>query len=87
MDISIGKYRLSTDACQYIISEPKARTTGNHIGTMDDTDQSFHATVEQALNNVMKRRLLKSDATTLLELKNEIASHRKEMQALLKEVV
>ena len=87
MNILIGKYILTTDACQYIISETKKTETGDNVGLDYDTNFSYHATVEQALNNVMKRRLLKSDATTLLELKNEIASHRKEMQELLKVTV
>ena len=87
MDIKLGKYRLSTDACQYIISEPKARVVGKNIGLMDDTNQSYHATIEQAFNNVLKRRLLKSDATTLIELRNELRQHRAELQAMFKEII
>ena len=84
MNIKIGKYKLSSNSMNYIISE---EIQNQKTGEMYDTNHSYHMTILAAINNVLERRLRESDATTLVELKTELTAHRNELGEIFKEVV
>ena len=83
MYIEIGKYVLSSDSCNFIISDPYDVTAKK----INRENPSYHCTIESAINGVLKRRMRKSDATTLIELKNELAAHRTELTSIFKEII
>jgi hypothetical protein len=89
MDIRIGNYRLTSGPKDFTITEVKvnADKESKNIGKEYDTDASYHPTLESALNNVLKRGLLKSDATTLWELLKELQSSRTELKELFNQLV
>jgi len=84
MNIKIGKYKLSSNSMNYIISE---EIQNQKTKEMYDTNYSYHMTILAAINNVLERRLRESDAITLIELKNELAAHRNELGGIFKEVI
>ena len=89
MNIKIGNYNLTSDACQFIVSETKTNNQegSKHFGEEYESNYTYHPTIESALNGVLKRRLRASDATTLEQLKKELQEHRRELQGILKESV
>jgi len=87
MKIRIGEYQLSSDANQFIVSETKIKETGENIGEEYQTNETYHPQIIGALNNVLKRRLLKSDATTLIQLRIEIEENMSELRKYFKETI
>jgi hemerythrin len=87
MSIKIGKYRLTLGPKDFEISESKIINTGKEKGKETLTDKQYFSSLESALNNVLKRHILKSDATTLVGLLNELKAYRTEMQELFKETI
>ncbi len=89
MNIKIGKYVLKTEKNKkdFILSEIKIKKEGNNIGEEYESDTTYHPTIEGALNNVFKRRLLESDADTLGKLFVEIQAYRNELNYLFEHVI
>jgi len=85
MKIRIGEYQLSSDSNQFIISEIKKKETGKNIGEEYQVNETYHPQIVGALNNILKRRLLKSDATTLVQLRIELEQTRNELEKYFKE--
>ena len=75
MRIEIGTYLLTNGAKDFVV----AVSTGkfDKEGKETSYQHSYHPTLESALSNILKRKILKSEATTLLELKKEIRKFRK----------
>lgn len=84
MNIRVGKYRLSSTNKDFTITEvTKGTTPGNkNFGEEYDTDHSYHPSLPKALENLLKRKVLESDATTLKELLNAHTEARDELNAL-----
>jgi len=80
MDIKIGEYKLLTDSEQFIVARPRKNKTGKNKGEIIDTDKTYHPNVESALNNLLQRKLIKSDAETLSELKNDLNAFKTELR-------
>jgi len=85
MNIKIGKYILTSDSRNFIIAEQHPRPTKKK--KFINATISYHSSIEDALNGLLKRRLLESDAATLTELLNELHAHRSELSAILKGTV
>lgn len=84
MNIRIGNYRLTAGTNDFVISEVKINQTEKNKGQEYDADSQYFPTIDSALNSVLRRRLLKSDATTLGDLLTEFKSYRMELQGLFK---
>lgn len=87
MNIRVGTYRLTAGPNDFEISEVKTGLTGKRKGKEVITNTQYFPSIESALNNVLKRRLLKSDATALADLLNELKTHRTELQELFKALI
>ena len=87
MDIKIGSYRLTNDSMNFIVSEVFISDGDKHKGQEYQSNHSYHTSIEQALNNVLKRRLLKSDSTTLRELQKDLYGMRGELRELFAETI
>jgi hypothetical protein len=85
MHIKIGEYVLRNGPNDFVISDKEPFIGKTGIKTYYNA--TYYPTIEAALNNVLKRRLLKSDATTLTELRNELLAHREELKEIFKEIV
>jgi len=68
MDIKIGKYWLSSDSRNYIISKPPQK---DKRGIKFYPNQTYYSTIPNAINGLLEILLKKSDVTTLTELLNE----------------
>ena len=75
MRIEIDKYLLTTGPKDFMISMPTGKFDKD--GKDITNQQSYHGTLEDALSNVLKRKILRSDATSISELKKEIRKFRK----------
>lgn len=71
MKIPIGKYYLLSNPTSFTVCELRA---GFNRGepVENQFNVSYHPTIESALNNLVKRGLIESDATTLAELKADL---------------
>ena len=87
MNIKIGKYKLSSDENQYIVTEIKISKDGKKAGNEYEANDTYHPTLVSALNNLIQRRLKKSDATTLIELKNDLESIKNELYGTFNETI
>ena len=90
MKIKIGKYNLSSGPNDFVISETKKVEKSDNpenIGVEVETNHTYHPTIASAINNVFKRGLLKSQATTLTDLLNEVKEQRRELQELFEHTV
>ena len=81
MDIPLGKYWLSSDSSNFVISKPPVK---DKRGISSYPAATYHASIEQAFNGLFKRRLLESDATTLENLLNELSDIKNELHELFK---
>jgi hypothetical protein len=85
MHIIIGDLVLRSGPNDFVISDKEPFISKKGIKTYYNA--TYYPTIESALNNVLKRRLLKSDATTLTELRNELLAHRQELSEIFKEII
>jgi len=83
MNIQVGKYKLTSSLHDFTVSETKATTQGKKIGTEFESNYSYHPTLVSALENILKRRVMQSDATTLKQLVRDVQESREELQSLL----
>ena len=81
MDIKIGEYHLHTDRYNYVISKPPEL---DKRGVKSYPDSAYYSTLPNAFNGLLERRLKKSDATTLTELKNGFLEHRDSLLEVFK---
>ncbi len=83
MRIKIGKYVLTSGAKDFQVTElyisEGERTKAEEL----EKDTTYLDSLEGALNNILKRKLLDSDATTLAQLLKELQEHRAELRYLL----
>lgn len=81
MEIKIcDDYRLTSDPHNIILEQRKVnKKNGQEYWIVD----SFHRTVEQALDALLQKRIRESEATTIKELRAEIREVRKQITACL----
>ena len=82
MKIKIGKFLLTNDKFQFIVSHQKKHLTGKLKGQTVAQDETYHVTLEQAIENILRRKVLASKATTLETLLMFLKQQRQELQAL-----
>lgn len=82
-DIRIGRYRITSDPHNWIVSEVKSYETGAREGEEYESNPQYCGSLEQALNLLLSRALRESDARSLQELKDEINLWRGEVLAAL----
>ncbi len=82
MNIPIGKYWLSSDRHNYVISKPPVK--GND-GKVRYPDPTYHSNLSSAFTDLLGRRLRQTDAATLKELKSALDGHREELSTFIKE--
>lgn len=87
MNIEIGDYRITNDSLQYILSEKKMHSEKSKTpGAFYYTNETYHKNLDDVINWVIQARLLKSDATTLVELKNDLQTIRDDVRGYFEEV-
>jgi len=79
MNIKIGKYRLTSSSHDFAVSEPTVSEKGKEY----NNNPSYHPTLISALENVLKRKVMQSEATTLNQLVKDVQASREELQSLL----
>jgi hypothetical protein len=83
MNIRIrNKWLLSSTANNFEVSDIMTQKTGKHKGEEILINTQYPSSIDSALNNVFKRCLLISDATTLAELLNEVRGFRIKLKEL-----
>ena len=85
MKIRIGNFQLTSDPHQFIIAEIKVAKEGKNAGKEYEDRHTYHPTIESALNHVLRRGLLDSNATTLVGLLADLKRGREELHELLRE--
>lgn len=80
MDITLGKYNLSNDDRQFIVSEIKIIQDGKNAGAEIKANQTYHSTLSSAISAVLDRRIKRSEATTLIGLKSDYEAAKKWIQ-------
>ncbi len=85
MNIKIGDYRLRSDSRNYIVSsaEKKRDKKGNEFYEKC----TYHPSIENAISNILQRRLKKSEATSIGGLLKEIKNIRGELKDIFKETI
>lgn len=88
VEISKGIF-LKSDGRNYIIGTYED-VTNKETGETKETfkgDGQFFGTIERALEHYAERKLEKTDAKNLKELKQAIKEYKEEIRTLIKEVV
>ena len=84
MDIRIGKYRLTSDRYNYIVSEVKVLGKDSKTpGVETFTDFTYFPTILSALNDVLRRDTRKSSATTLEQLLKELQGNIRWLEGVI----
>jgi hypothetical protein len=89
MDIRIGDYRLVSGPADYIVSKMGVGEDeeSKNFGKEVENNKTYHPSLSMACENLLKRRVLESDATTLRELLKSHQEARAELQALFKDTI
>lgn len=83
MNIQIGKYVLTSDSFQFILAETYIAQSGKMKGQQIEKRSTFHPTLEGALNEIWRREIRASDATTLKDLLEEMKDIKKQILEFL----
>lgn len=85
-DIRIGDYRMMSDAHGWKVARVAKRGPESaNPGEEYLADESYHGpNAASAINNVLQRHLLASDATTLAELRDELDAFKAECASLFR---
>lgn len=91
-------YKLTSDAMNVIVNKrvlvdptkspnwKKRKAEGASPELREDwREVSFHSTIEQALDTVVNKSVLDSEATTISELRNDIRKIRRDIERVLSE--
>lgn len=81
-NIRVGPYRLRSDPNQWIVSSVKTYQSGKLEGEEYDARESYHGSFQAAVNELLSRSMMDSEATTLQELLNEMNRFRGEVLRL-----
>lgn len=73
MKVKIGKYLLTNDSRQYLLSEVKIAADGKNAGNEVISNTTYYPTIAGVLNALLELKIKSSDATTLSELKESHA--------------
>ncbi len=89
MNIIIGKYRLTSGPKDFTVSEIKINDTegSKNFGKEYDSESTYWSSLPHALEYLLKRRMLESDATTLEELLKGHQNARAELTSLFNAIV
>lgn len=82
MDIRIGKFRLTTDDLNFIVTQYKKPRTGKSKGVEVEVDKTFHSSLSTALENILKRQVRASKVTSIKELLNEIKQNKADLDKI-----
>jgi hypothetical protein len=83
MEIKIGKFIITSDDRQYVLSEEKISKSGKSEGNTYTDDIGYYCKLVDVLNALLELKLRRSDATTLGEFKNDYMSFREELKNYL----
>lgn len=75
----IGKYKAKSYAHGWDLGEVRVLESGPSAGQERLANTTHHATLEAAINAIMRRRLRESDAEGLAEILQEIQDFRAEL--------
>lgn len=67
-----GNWYLKSDPLNLTLIEKKISTQKNSIGKPVETEKGNYSTLEQVLNSVLGKGIMKSDAVTLSELNKDV---------------
>lgn len=81
--IPFGPYRLTADSHQWVVVEPKTRGSGPNAGETYDAPVGYCSELGAALKLIAERRLRDSDATTLSQLRTELAAFHADVTQLI----
>ena len=92
LDIKVDDYKLTSDGVQIVVqrkhlidptNSPKFKEGDDTTKRQEYRNWKYCGKVEQALDLVLRQRIMESDATTLKELRDEIISFKQEISRLL----
>jgi hypothetical protein len=84
MKIRIGDYSLSTSASAFRVSEIKKNSDkdSEHFGEEYESEHTYPSSLENALNDILNRKVKESDAVTLEQLLKSHTDARNELREL-----
>jgi len=83
MEIRIGKFIITSDDRQYVLSEEKVSKSGKTAGQTYTNDIGYYCKLVDVLNALLELKLRRSDTTTLESFKNDYMSFREELRKYL----
>ena len=88
MKIFIDSYLIhSDDELNIKVSTPRIAQTGKKKGEAIQTRTTYHSTIEEAANELLKRKVKSSDANSLKELIAEVQSFKEIIRDSLGELI
>ena len=87
MKIKIGKFLLTNDKYQFIVSHQKKHQKGAQKGKVVAEDETYHATLDSALSNILQRKVLASKATSLETLLLFLKKQKADLQKICNTVI
>lgn len=87
MDLHIGgNWWLSSDPLNLILVEKYiSQKKGKSFGKEQTAERGYYRTIELVLNAVLDKEIMRSDAESLTDLKNDVANARKLIEAFCNE--
>ena len=76
MNIKIGNYVLHSDSNQFILKQEKTRQEGNRKGEKYMDTVGFYPRLESAIESIVQRVAMGSDAKDLATLADEIRAYK-----------
>jgi len=84
MNIKIGKYTITSDERQFIVTEVKLARKGINKGKDVEINQTFHTSLQSTMENILKRKVLGSKVTSIKELITLIEEQKVQMEKIFK---
>ena len=84
MNIKLDEnYRLTSDEYNVILQKERIVKEGKTAGELFTENVGFYTNIEDAITAYIRKRTISSEATTLLELKNELLGIKNYVKKLL----
>ncbi len=82
MDIKIGRFRLTSDDRQFIVSQFKTNRKGANAGKKVEINFTYHTSLIDAFRNIYKRKVLASKVESVEEVITLLKEQNKYLQEL-----
>jgi len=86
MEIKIGKYTMTSDPLNFIITETKKLRINKDGSKLTGKGSKFFLRIPDALNYLVEQKLRLSEAKTILELKKDFYKAQEWVQEQFKEI-